>query len=292
MNANHLRIFAEKNPDRVRIRESVRYPGLFVVKYHNRVFYKNLWTPELREMRGLVVDEDWNVVVRPFTKIFNRGENKTNIPRDEMVVAVRKINGYMGAVTRTEKHGLIISTTGSLDSDFVDMTRDNIAHVSDDMWHEGWTYLLEVVDPRDPHIVEEATGAYLIGMRNVETGEMIGENMLDRIAGEMGLMRPEWFVDRFSNVVQRATECQHEGFMVYGETKSLKLKSPYYLTKKLFARIRADKLASEKFWENDPKEKLEEEYYPLVDHIRENLDAFCGLDEQGRIKFMEDFLHG
>lgn len=33
-------------------KESKRYPGLFTVKYHNRVFYDNLWNDELIESRG------------------------------------------------------------------------------------------------------------------------------------------------------------------------------------------------------------------------------------------------
>jgi hypothetical protein len=35
---------------------------------------------------------------------------------------------------------------------------------------------------------------------------------------------------------------------------------------------------------------LEEEYYPLADYIRENVDEFVALDEQGRLRFMETFL--
>ena len=62
-----IREFVENNPGLVTRKESIRYPGLFVLKYKRKVFYDNLWTPELQELRGLVVDEDWNIVVHPFT---------------------------------------------------------------------------------------------------------------------------------------------------------------------------------------------------------------------------------
>lgn len=288
----HLKEYAEKNAGIVRVRESVRHPGLFVVKYHNKVFYKNLWTPELCEMRGLVVDKDWNIVVLPFTKVFNRFENGTDIDRDEMVVAARKVNGFMAALTFVPNRGRIISTTGSLDSDFVDMAA---AHLPEDRTRgmlSSITYLFEIVDPNDPHIVEEEPGAYLIGARRLHDGRNLSELSLDSIAQAQGFKRPDWFKARFSEVVKMTNECKHEGYMVYGKETALKMKSPYYLTKKLFARIRADKLQSEAFWKNDPKARLEEEYYPLVDHIQNNLETFVELDEQARLRFMGDFLHG
>ena len=61
----HLKQYTEEHPELVQVRVSLRHPTLRVVKYKNKVFYKELWTPELCRMRGLVVDENWNVIVRP-----------------------------------------------------------------------------------------------------------------------------------------------------------------------------------------------------------------------------------
>ena len=289
---NTLREFAEQNPNLVVVRQSVRYPDLYVVKYHRKVFYNNLWTPELCEMRGLVVDADWNVVIQPFTKVFNRFENGVDIPLDETVTVVQKINGFMAAATNTWNHGLVYSTTGSLDSDFADMARENIQQGNVDGFKKGFTYLFEVVDPRDPHIIDEVSGAYLIGVRDLSTGKMLPEYELDVVANQLGYMRPQWTCTSFGDVVEDVKVVKHEGYMVYGESASLKIKSPYYLTKKLFARIRGDKLQNPDFWTKSPRLNLEEEYYPLADHIRENIDEFVSLDEQGRLRFMEQFLDG
>src|SRR5210317_2114978 len=99
--AKHLKQYTEDNPNLVNVRQSERYPELQVVKYKNKVFYKDLWTPELCEMRGLVVDKDWNVIVRPFDKIFNRGELLApNWDHGEPVIAVRKVNGFMACLTK------------------------------------------------------------------------------------------------------------------------------------------------------------------------------------------------
>lgn len=288
-----LKEYVEANPDLVVRRESKRYPGLFVLKYHRRVFYKGLWTPELCEMRGLVVDADWNVVVYPFTKVYNRGEQGTDFDLDDEVIAVEKINGFMAAATLTKQHGLIISTTGSLDSEYADMARE---HLEGFNFKEGFTYLFEICDERDPHIINEMTGPYLIGMRNLETGEMLPEYELDIAqysAADTGLLRPRWTTCKFRDVVEDMKHCEIEGYMVHnietGET--LKLKSPYYLTKKLFARMSDKKF--EKNWldTEQMREIVDEEYYPLLDYIRENRKLFQALNEQGRLTFMETFLH-
>lgn len=283
-----LKEYVESNPDLVVRRESIRYPGLFVLKYHRRVFYKGLWTPELQEMRGLVVDADWNVVVYPFTKVYNRGERNTDFDPEEYVVVVEKINGFMAAATMTEQYGLIISTTGSLDSEYADMARQ---HLEGMVFKEDHTYLFEICDRRDPHIIKEIDGAYLIGIRDLNNGEMWSEHDLDWVASKLGVFRPRSVVCKFKDVLQDVRTCEIEGYMVYNtKGAALKLKSPYYLTKKLFARLSEKKFDNNWLDTEQMREIVDEEYYPLLDHIRDNREAFRALDEQQRLEFMEEFL--
>ena len=53
------------------------FSGLSVLKYSRKVFYDNLWNKDKRllDCRGMVVDSDDNIVVWPFTKVFNLYEN-------------------------------------------------------------------------------------------------------------------------------------------------------------------------------------------------------------------------
>ena len=71
--------------------------GLSVFKYTREVFYKALWNedPLLLEARGMVLDDDGNKVIWPFTKVFNHHENGTELDLDTVVVAPRKVNGFM-----------------------------------------------------------------------------------------------------------------------------------------------------------------------------------------------------
>jgi len=289
----------------IRRKESTRYPGLFVEKYSNRVFYDALWNsdPALIESRGIVKDADGNVVIRPFTKIFNRHENGTDIKRDEKVLAVQKINGFMGAATYVpSRDQVVVSTTGSLDSEYVDLAIKTLMftpYVNDYIRCEynkaghPMTYLFEIVDPSDPHIIQEEPGAYLIGARYVDDARpyfstYFHECYLDVAAEKMKVKRPKHWgwpdYPRFSDVVQEAKVCKHEGFVVYGqESKTvLKIKSPYYLMSKAAARIKDISTLDRK--------RVDEEFYPLIDALQCVASEFNSLSEQERLNAVRRIL--
>ena len=286
---HNLKRFAAEHPELVSVRMSVRYPNLMVVKYKHKVFYDNLWTPELREMRGLVVDRDWNIIVRPFTKIYNRFENGTDFPLEQPVVAVRKINGFMAALTHDPTYGVIVSTTGSLDSPFVALAEKYLLPFANSIPTEA-TYLFEIVDPEDPHIVEEKQGAWLIGARAVSSGMTLSECDLDLLACNLpGVLRPEWRVCLFGNVVNEVKNVKHEGFVVHDRKgNSLKIKSPYYLVKKFFARVKPEKLTPN--WLEQNRGNFDEEFYGLINHISAHRDEFVAMDQEDRKIFIEEYL--
>lgn len=276
-------------------KESTRYPGLFVKKYTRKVFYDNLWheNEDLLEARGHVETADGKVVIRPFTKIFNRGENGTDIDRDEDVIAIRKVNGFMACATYVpEVDEVVVSTTGSLDSDFVAIAERWITKEIKDLiksFYHDITFIFEIVDPEDPHIIKEEYGAYLLGARlltvtgsNAYTSSVHWEGWLDVMSQNLGVKRPEWKMCKFSDVVAESKTCQHEGFVVYSSDTALKIKSPYYLTLKAAAR-KKDIMSLN-------KQMVDEEFYDLIDHIKANQEMFNALDEQARLEYMKKFL--
>ncbi len=285
----------DANKHLVAMKQSTRYPELYVLKYKRKVFFDNLWTPELELCRGLIVDKDFNIVVRPFRKIFNYMENGTTFDRDEQVVYTRKVNGSLGCVTNTEKYGTLFSTTGSLDSDFAQRVekhlKGRVEHLS-----RGLTFCFEICDESDPHIITEDVGAYLIGVIDIVKGWQLTEHTLDHIAALDGFKRYSYGDGRFSNVVQLSKYVNHEGFVVRlarDQQQALKIKTPYYLVKKFFARKTVDKLS--KLLDNPAQAKQyvkDEEYFTLVDYLCKEKDKFVVLDEQQRLRFIEEYLHG
>ncbi len=288
LNPAELKTLVEDRPDLVRAKRSERYPELRVLKYKPKVFFDNLWDqhPLLVHCRGLVVDNDYNVVVKPFTKVFNRFENNTDINPDELVTAVVKVNGFFGCVTNWGGRS-IVSTTGTLDSEYAQLAETYIGEYGEKI-SEGSSAMFEIVDPSDPHIITERTGAHLIGLN--ERGYWYPENKLDLIHATHGLgdYRPNWGRSLFSEVVQLAKSAKHEGYMVYGQNTSLKLKSPYYLTTKLFARIHPEKL--EKLLKTQRSLRIDEDYLPVMQHLRETFEDFILLDEQQGVSYVREFI--
>lgn len=290
-----IRSFVENNPNLVTMKKQSN--GYYVLKYKNKVFYKNLWTPELLECRGTVVDENFNIIQRPFTKIYNLHERGSTIPRDEIVIASRKINGFMCAVTKHNGE-LLISTTGSCDSPFVELARQLIYDTTDipAKLPGAVSWLFEIVHPEDPHIVKDDVGVYLLANRRKEWDAeecFNNEYELDAHAAELGCKRPEWYRAEFGHIQQWTKRCNHEGFVCYGKDTTLKMKSPYYLVTKFLARMRGEKLDTIINTNPDSlKERIDEEYYPLIDYIVEWKGMFTALDEQNRISFIEEYFKG
>lgn len=303
MNKEQLKAFVEdpRNKKLITRKESKNYPGLFVLKYTRDVFYKSLWTPELELCRGLVLDTDYNIVIRPFTKVYNRFERDTNFGDDDFVTAAEKKNGFMAAVTFTEKYGCIVSTTGSLDSDYVTLARKYVEpyfpYITEVYARTGasrpFTWLFEICSPEDPHIIPEKEGAWLIGAQHCTYEDFkLPEGVLDRHAYDMGAPRPKWLRARFGSLVQEVKDCQHEGYMVHNDDgRSLKMKSPYYLTSKFLARCGVNKLdhiLKHPDW--TMPESVAEEFYPLIRHLMSCREQFIAMEEQQKLAIIREFL--
>lgn len=281
----------EANKHLVTMKESKNYPGLFVIKYKNRVFYDNLWTPELQQCRGLVLDSEYNVVVRPFDKIFNYMENGTTFDRVDIVTYTRKVDGFMGAITYSEEYGHIYSTTGSLDSDYAKLVKKHLQRYEDYIKNPNLTMLFEICDVSDPHIIKEDEGAYLIGAVS-KRGWHNTETSLDLIAEDGEFMRFKSSIGRFSDVVKLSKECKHEGYVVRllnDHSKFLKLKSPYYLVSKFLARKNGNNLVTMLENVKETKKTVDEEYYPLLDYLATIKEQFTQQTEQERLTTIETF---
>ena len=298
------RKYVELHPQTVSIKQSKRYPDLFTLKYKPKVFYDGLWDSYLVDFRGTVVDRDFNPIVMPFRKIFNRLETPdSELPRDEQVTAVRKVNGFMAAATYVPHlDEVIVSTTGSLDSKHVEIAEKHItderkrviAQNYKDVGERAFTHLFEVVDPDDQaHPIDEAHGLYYLGARRVrwDSSESNVQARYDDMAAELGCFRPEWFTDRYSNIVEHIKIVKHEGFVIHG-SKSIKIKSPYYLTTKFIGRMRDTKLEDMVLRPQHYKAQLGEEYNHLIDIIVATKDKFLSLDEHTKFDFVRGILNG
>lgn len=283
------------------VKEKKYSNGLAIYKYNNRVFYDNLWHLDSRllEARGMVLNDDGEKVIWPFTKVFNRFENNTDCDPHSLVEMVEKVNGFMAAARMWDGE-LIVSSTGTLDSDYVKLARKVITScepLHKDFWndHAGLTLMFEICDESDPHIVEEKSGAYLIGARHMVTGEMLQEVQLDAIADDGGFLRPAHSLIFFDQLTQIVKTCKKEGYMVrdgYSGKYLMKIKSPHYLIKKFLMRM-SDTKTKLMFTDTYKLfQQVDEEFYHVVEWITASFteEQWTSLSDQERRTKLEEYL--
>lgn len=249
-----------------------------LMKYHSKVFYNNLWDTDHRllQCRGIVVDRDDNVIMYPFDKIFNYGENGTGYDLNPRAVyrKVEKRNGFLAQAAMVEGE-LLVTSSGSFTSEHRDLayhwittTMYNALGTDLSYLPAGFTFMFEICDQTDPHIVAEESGAYLIGARETSYGrsEVVPEITLDQMASHFGFLRPAHELVTLEEAIRQSRFVKHEGFILRDlrmEKPVLKLKSKHYLSKKAMMRM-GKKVADSMF--NNPeyfRERLDEEFYEI-----------------------------
>lgn len=304
--------------DVIKKNSSATYPSLCVYKYAPHVFYNNAFDDALLELRGMVLDQNNRIVVRPFTKTFNLSERLSadskyplDIKPDDRFNAVLKVNGFLGCATYVNNpdhnvgERVLYSTTGSLDSWFARKAREHLEGF-EELFKSmpGHTFMFEIVDEEDPHIIKEEFGAYLLACRNVATGELVDRTELVSLAKKFSFSGEIKFPEVWENVTwdELRSACatsKREGYVVY-DTKYkdiiFKLKTPYYLITKFLGRSKKLPEILESLRDNGLNAKflnkysIEEEFFPLMEYLSENLDKVIAMSEQERIVFIRGFM--
>ncbi len=287
--------FCKSHPELIRETKSTRYLGLSVLKYTRKAFFsKQPWSEEMRELRGVVVGQSGDPVVMPFRKIFYPKEhNNQDFEANAKLLAVRKVNGFMAALTYNKVlDTVLVSTTGSLDSSYVDIIQEwvtpRITQVVRSMGkrlNKNYTHLFECVDPdRDqPHpILNETPGLYYLGARVVEWNgpEITDQVRLDAVATEMGVLRPEWFYSPYAKILEHLESVQHEGFVLHDEKGlSLKVKSPFYRAVKYLGRTP---------WQRLDSTKVPAKYLHVAKELEDQGHKFWLLSERERFAYVSE----
>jgi hypothetical protein len=90
---------------------------LYIFNYTPLAQYSKQWNEVTKTCRGLILDENYNIVARPFQKIFNYNEIETDsIVLERKPVIHDKLDGSLGVLYKT-KSGWKIATRGSFVSD-------------------------------------------------------------------------------------------------------------------------------------------------------------------------------
>lgn len=122
------------NKGYIRIARHPKISNLAILNYTQRTQYEHYWNPITRKSRGLVVDwseseseKELRIVIESPQKFFNKSEpeapdtSEWNF-KDDIFVS-EKYDGYYISVRNDSKYGLIITSRGSFDNQYVDAAR-------------------------------------------------------------------------------------------------------------------------------------------------------------------------
>jgi RNA ligase len=141
---------------------------LIIYNYTHKAQFDRMWTPETKACRGLIVDDDYNIVGRSFPKFFNYGETDDPIP-DGSFEVYEKMDGSLIIVTMYLDQ-LIVATRGSFTSEQADHARLLLAtkYLAVD-FRPGYTYCFEVVFPSNRIVLDYGDRDELILLAIIET---------------------------------------------------------------------------------------------------------------------------
>jgi hypothetical protein len=133
---------------------------LQVLNYSQKCQHKNHWTTETTACRGLILNDEWDVIERPFGKFFWLGRDEAP---DEPFVAQEKADGSLG-ILYWEDTLPSIATRGSFTSwqalaatIWVRKTGLGMRHIN-----AMWTYLFEIIHPQNRIVVDYGSQEKLI----------------------------------------------------------------------------------------------------------------------------------
>lgn len=268
--------FADSNKKLVR---TDQVGDLRLFKYSKYAHINKVWTPELCEMRGTVIDvRTHELVSYPFSKFFNVYENELSVvSEDDRFEAVEKRNGFLAVVT-VHNGKLLYHTAGSLNGDY----KPKIAELLDeqrflDVLDSRYTYMFEVIHPNDYHVTEEAVGLHLLGYREKFLGSPVihDEATLTALARRLGVHTPKHYHGTLAELRIRLKDVDIEGYVLYrADGQMFKLKAERFLTKRFISYMSSNKLA--RLTEQGVRE-ADEEFEEILTWIlnhKENFDAY------------------
>jgi RNA ligase len=280
-----------------------RHPNLPLTAYNYTGKAQHLpgveWSEQLQWCRGLVVDDDGQIVGVPFKKFWNYEQVRDLIPAKEAFTVWEKVDGSLGIVCRYRDR-LVVSTRGSFDSSQALWAYEWL-RARDFVPEQGLTFLFEIVYPQNRIVVDYGGRAELVLLAVVDQA---GDRDDAFAAAQFPKAQRYDGLREFHKIDQMPEFAGQEGFVVRWESGfRAKLKLTEYrrlhrlLTqcsnRDIWELLRAGKDLSElsagvpddfRDWSNQQISKLRDAHRELTGKARRE---FAGIVYQSRKEFAD-----
>lgn len=117
---------------------------LSIYNYSRSTQYEGKWNDITKQCRGLILDQEGNVVAKGFDKFFNLEEHKPEDIPNEPFDVFEKLDGSLGILFNYMGEWLF-ATKGSFNSDQAIKGRELLKKYNYETLIEGFTYLFEII---------------------------------------------------------------------------------------------------------------------------------------------------
>lgn len=208
---------------------------LTIWNYSEKVQYESLWDEVTLQSRGLVTDNNGNIVARPFKKFFNIEEQK-HTPTSDFEV-FEKMDGSLGILFYYDNEW-VFATRGSFTSDQSVRGFEMLKAYNYDKLHKNYTYLFEIIYQENRIVCQyDFEDLVLLGMVETKTGHEVnlyddGQDVrLKNLISTIGFKVVQRF-DKFKDYqyLKQSIPDNKEGYVVkFSNGDRMKIKGEEYL---------------------------------------------------------------
>lgn len=269
---------------------SQTYKDMTIYQYTEFTQFESLWNNCTLNARGIVFDDDGALVQRCIPKFFNHDEPdgikvEKLMLREQLPIIQEKLDGSLIKITKDEKHGLVITSKASFESDQAKMAKEIVEENNYD-FREGWTYHFELIHPDNQIVLSYGDERKLVLLAIIDN--ITGKDV-DIYSDEFKFDKPKLYnYETLLDVNVLNKDGLHEGVVVNYGSYRLKYKTDEYIRlhrivteftpkrvwEALYAGQRIDRMnIPEEFikWLDDTEKELLLKYNELFDKINQAL---------------------
>ena len=257
--------------------KSQTYKDMTIYQYTEFTQFESLWNNCTLNARGIVFDDDGVLVQRCIPKFFNHDEPdgikvEKLMLKEQIGVVQEKLDGSLIKITKDEKHGLVITSKASFESDQAKMAKE-IVDENNYSFREGWTYHFELIHPDNQIVLSYGDERKLVLLAIIDnrTGKDI-----DIYSDDLKFEKPKLYnYETLLDVNTLNKDGLHEGVVVNYGSYRLKYKTDEYIR---LHRI-VTEFSAKRVWEalsngrRIDRRNIPEEFIKWLDETEEELLA-------------------
>lgn len=254
--------------------------SLSIYNYSELSQYKRYWNTVTLNCRGLILDNDMNIVARPWKKFFNFGERPLEFSTADPTEVTDKKDGSLGILYRNPITGdYAIATRGSFASNqaihATDVWNNRYSHIVQPL--DGYTFLFEIVYPENRIVLDygELDDLILLGAVQIERGFYYGPS---EAAGMLNWSGPVTEVFEYGSLNDcfKVHRPNAEGLVIRSGTSIVKMKQEDYVSLHKLVTGLNERAVWERLKDGESRDSicasLPDEFHKFVDDTASDLE--------------------